>query len=199
VKEAKYSMSYRPAIRLEPFEEADIGRLVEWIPSAAFLLQWAGPVFKFPLDRAQLFRHLRRVAYENPTLLVYKAIDEDTGRVIGHGEIGNIDYRNHCGTLCRILIGPQELRGRGFGVQLVRYLLELAFDQLALHRVDLYVFDFNIQAVRCYEAAGFRKEGLMREARRHGDEYWNSCVMGILEHEWRELTKPSVEAYPMSR
>jgi RimJ/RimL family protein N-acetyltransferase len=120
-----------------------------------------------------------------PSLLAYKAIDTESGEVIGHGEIGSIDYRNYCGTICRILIGPPEMRGKGYGVQLVKALLYLAFEQLALHRVDLYVFDFNKEAIRCYEAAGFQIEGRMREARKHNDEYWSSYIMSILEHEWR--------------
>lgn len=178
-------MIYRPTIILERFTESDIDRLIEWIPSSAFLLQWAGPVFIYPLDRAQFFRHLKRMLNERPNLLIYKAIDMDNGQVIGHGEIGSIDYLNRCATLCRILVGPPELRGKRFGVQLVKALLRVAFDQLGLHRVDLYVFDFNEPALRCYDAAGFKKEGCLREARKHGNEYWSSYIMGILEHEWR--------------
>ena len=62
--------------------------------------------------------------------------------------------------------------------------LRVAFDELGLHQVELFVFDFNAAAVGCYERAGFRHEGTLREARRCGDAYWNVRVMSILEHEW---------------
>jgi RimJ/RimL family protein N-acetyltransferase len=50
--------------------------------------------------------------------------------------------------------------------------------------VSLNVFDFNSAAIRRYEKVGFKQEGMLREARRHGDEYWNACVMSLLEHEF---------------
>jgi RimJ/RimL family protein N-acetyltransferase len=46
------------------------------------------------------------------------------------------------------------------------------------------VFDFNRGAIRCYERAGFRIEGLMREKFRMGDAYWNCCVMSQLRSDW---------------
>jgi RimJ/RimL family protein N-acetyltransferase len=55
---------------------------------------------------------------------------------------------------------------------------------LSLHRVSLNVFDFNVAAIRCYERIGFQREGILRRARKHGDEYWNVCVFSILEHEF---------------
>lgn len=172
-------------INLEPFIHADIDRLVGWVPSSKFLLQWAGSVFRHPLDRGQLKRHLARAAGAEPDCLVYKAIDRATGEAVGHGELAAIDRRNLSAAVARILVGPPQLRGQGIGAQIVRVLLCVAFDDLALHRVALHVFDFNAPAIRCYEKLGFRKEGTLREARRHGDEYWNVHVMGILEQEWR--------------
>ena len=32
-----------------------------------------------------------------------------------------------------------------------------------MHRVGLGVFDFNDSAIACYERAGFRREGVLRE------------------------------------
>jgi hypothetical protein len=46
------SVVRQPAVKLEPFAAADIDQLIAWIPSAEFLLQWAGSAFRFPLDRA---------------------------------------------------------------------------------------------------------------------------------------------------
>jgi len=67
----------------------------------------------------------------------------------------------------------------------VRGVLEIGFDELGLHRIDLLVFDFNRGAIKCYEKAGFIKEGHIREARKNGNEYWSLYQMSILEHEWK--------------
>jgi RimJ/RimL family protein N-acetyltransferase len=172
-------------IRLEPFTEADIDRLIDWVPSEEFLRQWAGPGFDFPLGREQLKDHLAKAALENPDRLIYKTVDAKTGEVVGHGEILSIDRQNRSATIGRILVGPPEMRGRGVGQQIVGELLGIAFRDLSLHRLVLRVLDFNKGAIRCYENAGFRQEGLLRDVYKMGDEYWSLCVMSILEEEWR--------------
>jgi RimJ/RimL family protein N-acetyltransferase len=179
----------QPLVKLEPFAEADIDRLISWIPSRESLVQWTGPVFDYPLDRAQLNRHLTEARQEEPVDLVFKALDRDTGRAIGHGELVRIDAKNLSAALARILVGPSELRGRGIGEGIVRALLRIAFDHLSLHRVALNVFDYNQAAIRCYQKVGFKQEGVQREACKFGDEYWNVCIMGVLEYEYREWAK----------
>jgi RimJ/RimL family protein N-acetyltransferase len=174
-----------PVIELTPFTRWDIPRLIQWNPSEAFTLQWAGRIFSYPLDRRQLIYHLKRSRGKDPSIRIYKAVDTQTGAIVGHGEIAGIDHWNRCGTLCRILVGPESLRGCGVGIQIVESLLVIAFDELGLHRVGLQVFDFNEPAMGFYQKAGFVKEGLMREVRKYRDTYWSSCVMSILEHEWR--------------
>ena len=55
---------------LEPFTEAGFDRLISWIPSSDFLLQWAGPDFKYPLNREQLNEHLMGAQGELPSKLI---------------------------------------------------------------------------------------------------------------------------------
>jgi RimJ/RimL family protein N-acetyltransferase len=66
-------------------------------------------------------------------------------------------------------------------------LLRVAFEELSLHRVALNVFDFNQAAIRCYQRAGFLIEGVSRQTCRVGNDYWDACVMSILEHEYRGI------------
>ena len=40
-------------ITLRPFARSDFDRLIGWVTSPQFLLQWAGPLFTYPLDAAQ--------------------------------------------------------------------------------------------------------------------------------------------------
>jgi RimJ/RimL family protein N-acetyltransferase len=109
--------------------------------------------------------------------------------VIGHIELNNIDLLNKSATVCRVLIGESPIRNKGIGLQMLRKILEIGFDRLGLHRLDLVVFDFNQAAVKCYEKAGFKQEGHIREARKIGSEYWSLYQMSILEDEWRSNEK----------
>ena len=172
------------SIELLPFTASDIDRLIGWVLSPRFLLQWAGPAYQYPLDTVQIKRQLAATAGANPLHRMYKAVNSKTGQTAGHGEIGNISFQNRSATLMRILVGSPKHRGQGIGEKIVQALLKIGFGEMSLHRMELRVYDFNKDAIRCYEKAGFKKEGLLREAAKFEDEYWNVYVMAVLESEW---------------
>jgi RimJ/RimL family protein N-acetyltransferase len=101
--------------------------------------------------------------------------------------LDDIDEKNKSATLCRVLIGHPSLRGKGMGTQMVKSLLNLGFDRLELHRIDLVVFDFNRAAINCYKKAGFTIEGHLRDARRLEEQYWSLYQMSLLAPEWSLL------------
>jgi RimJ/RimL family protein N-acetyltransferase len=169
-------------MRLRPFDRSDFARLLGWIESPDFLYQWAGPLFTYPLDEAQLDRYLLLAAGDPPTRRIYTALEG--AEAVGHIELSQIDRRHYSATLSRVMVAPAQ-RGQGFGRAMVRLALGIAFDELRLHRVELFVFDFNLPAIACYERAGLSREGLLRDARRVGEEYWSVVQMSMLESEWR--------------
>lgn len=177
------SATFDAGIELVPFEESHFDLLIEWSPTAEFLLQWAGPGLGFPLDREQLGRLLATGQGTSPEAHLFTARRAHDGAVVGHGELGGLDRRNLSARLMRILVTPSA-RGQGFGTVIVRELTRVGFEELGLHRLTLNVFDFNHAAIRCYERAGFRLEGTLREAGRHQDGYWNVCTLGLLRSEW---------------
>lgn len=77
-----------------------------------------------------------------------------------------------------------SLLGRGIGQDVTRTVLTYAFEDLALHRVDLRVLAFNERAIACYRRCGFVEEGREREAARIGDEWHDDIIMGILAHDF---------------
>ena len=172
-------------VELRPFMTADIDQLIAWVPSADFLLQFAGPRFRYPLTREQLEGFLERSSGAESLHMPFAAMDAATRETIGHIQLVSIDRPNRSVTIGRVLVGPAELRGRGVGRQMVSAALRIAFEELNMHRVDLGVFDFNTSAIACYERVGFRREGVLRDHRRAGERYWSLILMSILEDEWR--------------
>jgi RimJ/RimL family protein N-acetyltransferase len=104
------------------------------------------------------------------------------GRCVGEAVLNDYDEGNSSCSF-RILIGP-EGRGRGLGTDATRLIVGYGFEKLGLHRISLEVYAFNPRARHVYERAGFRPEGVLREALRYGDQWIDSTVMSILDHEW---------------
>jgi RimJ/RimL family protein N-acetyltransferase len=169
-------------VSLEAFGRQDFDRLIGWVASAEDLMLWAGPIFRWPLDRAQLDRYLAAAEGPGAARRIWRAVEG--GEAVGHVELNAIERTHRTATLSRVLVRPGA-RGRGVGTAMVRAALAVAFGDLGLHRVDLFVFDFNAGAIACYERLGFRHEGRLRDYRRLGDRYVSSLLMSMLEDEWR--------------
>lgn len=156
--------------RLRPFTINDSDLLISWVPDETALIQFAGPVFTWPLTLNQVAHYLtdsRRNAY----VLLQGNV------VIGHGEI----YRESSGKvrLCRILIGDITLRNQGIGLILTRLLLEQAFKSEGTEQVNLNVFDWNESAIRCYKKAGFHRAPGRTAIRKTGTVSWKVIQMRI--------------------
>lgn len=172
-------------INIRHFEKRDFQNLINCMNSPDYLLQWAGPVFQYPLTEEQLNTHLDKTKGQCPSIMAFTATNE-MNHAIGHFELSKIDYRNLNASISRVLIYPQQ-QGKGFGEHLVKEVLEIAFKKLNLHRVDLRVFDFNKPAIRCYEKVGFKKEGILKDARKNGSEFWSLLQYSCLENEWNKI------------
>ena len=91
-----------------------------------------------------------------------------------------INLRSRNARICRVLIGDKKYRNKGFGSLITNSLVHIGFTKLNLHRLDLGVYDFNTQAINCYEKCGFKIEGLLRDNMRFDKTIWSSYNMSIL-------------------
>lgn len=108
------------------------------------------------------------------------------GRIIGESVINEIDWDLRCGNF-RICIFSQEERGHGIGSWVISLTRDFAFEELKLHRLSLDVYSFNPRAEQAYLRAGFRREGVLRDAISDNGHYADDILMAILEDEWRAL------------
>lgn len=85
-----------------------------------------------------------------------------------------------------IFIGGEEQRGRGYGAEAVRLLLEYGFLTLNLNSIALTVHEDNIAGISCYKKAGFREAGRRREGVFKDGKYADVIYMDILRREFQE-------------
>lgn len=77
---------------------------------------------------------------------------------IGDIELDHIAWRSGEAEM-RIRIGVPEYWSQGYGTDAVKTLLHYAFVSMQLKRIYLRVSKNNPRAIRCYQKAGFKKEG----------------------------------------
>ncbi len=98
---------------------------------------------------------------------------------IGNISLENIDYRNRKATL-GIMIGEPDYWNKGCGTDAVKTLLSLAFNEMNLHKVYLYVFPSNKIAIGRYKKCGFEKEGLVRDHVFKQGKYQDLLLMSVI-------------------
>lgn len=83
-------------------------------------------------------------------------------------------------------IGEAQARGRGAGRAAQALGLDRAFGEYAVEKVWSEVLADNEVALKAQAAAGFRREGYLRQHVRKGDRVHDVVVLGILKDEWMQ-------------
>lgn len=83
-----------------------------------------------------------------------------------------------------MMIGRRDLCGKGIGTAAAQLMLRHGFLDLNLQRIYLSVLASNTAALRVYEKAGFRREGVAREAAYKNGKYEDTVLMALLRTEF---------------
>lgn len=158
----------------------DLPSVVRWYRDreiARLTRYQARPMSELEIER--FFEH-RMLADD---ALAYCIVELPDWRLVGFTTFSALDGDNGS-VMFHITIGERDAWGRGLGTEVTELMLAHAFERLALHRVGLSVFSYNLRAIRAYEKAGFRVEGRLREAIVRDGRYWDEIQMGVLASEW---------------
>jgi len=75
-------------------------------------------------------------------------------------------------------------RGRGFGTEVMHWVITYGFREFGLRRISLTALEDNIPALRMYRKIGFIDEGTRKEAHQSSGQPINIICMGIVREEW---------------
>ena len=81
---------------------------------------------------------------------------------VGRTYLSDVDWRGRTAGF-GILIGEADARGRGYGTEATRLVLDYAFTALGLHSVMLTTDSYNLAGQAAYRNAGFKEFGRRRE------------------------------------
>jgi ribosomal-protein-alanine N-acetyltransferase len=74
---------------------------------------------------------------------------------------------------------------KGIGTEATARVLQVAFEELDMHRVTARVAVGNVGSERVVQKLGFLKEGTLRDEVKVGGRWLDHSVWGLLENEWR--------------
>jgi diamine N-acetyltransferase len=109
-----------------------------------------------------------------PSAVGFAVHDAADGELVGVCGIEGIDHHFSRAEL-GIFLGRR--RGTGIGTDATRLALDWAFNVFGLRNVMLETYEFNEQAQRAYERAGFREIGRRRDAVSVMGRRWDSLLM----------------------
>jgi len=168
-------------IQLKEISQGDLPKIFEWINDRETVLYNAP--YK-PISDIQHKTWFENIQNRND-IFIFGIYETKTDKIIGTCQLHSINWIHRNAEL-QIRLGNKDNRGKGYGSEVVRLLLDFAFRDLNLYRVFLYVFETNANAIHVYEKAGFKKEGLLRKAAHIDGKYVDVIFMGILREEYEK-------------
>ncbi|WP_170075524.1 GNAT family N-acetyltransferase [Paraclostridium dentum] len=107
---------------------------------------------------------------------------KETSNMIGIIGLKNVDLISRNAEMY-IYIGDLNYWGKGYGTDATDNLIEFCINDMNLHRVYLYVFDYNKRALESYKKSGFKLEGVLRESFYRNGRYHDKLIMSVLEED----------------
>ena len=170
-------MSDGGGVTLGPLIDEDSKKLFEWINDRE-LVHLNGP---YRSVGSTTHRKWFDTIQQRDDVAIF-AIRDKAGRLVGTCQLVNRNPLHRSAEL-QIRIGDKDDRGHGYGTAAVRSLLQFAFRDWNLNRVQLYVIEGNDAALRTYEKCGFKREGVLRQAAHIDGKYRDLIVMAVLRNE----------------
>jgi len=173
---------------LRPVREDDIDRLLEF-RNEPEVYRW---LLRTEVDPAEFRAAWMKTLSDERDL---SSVVELDGKVVGtaslsvHDGMGQDDHEAMVGAEADIgyLVDP-AYAGRGFGTEIARALLRIAFEVVGVRRATAGCYADNVASVRILEKVGMRREQYGVKDSWHAELGWiDGATYGMLAEEWFAL------------
>jgi RimJ/RimL family protein N-acetyltransferase len=142
-----------------------------------------------PFDRAVVVERITEGPWAKTTLdhegdaMCLGVEDRATGQLVGDVMLRWHSEKHASGEIGYVI--HPDYAGQGYATEASRSLLQLAFDDLGLHRVTAHIVQGNEPSLRVARRLGLRQEAHHVESIRVGPAWSDHLVFALLEQEWR--------------
>lgn len=144
-----YEIRYKNVF-LRPLLDKDIESLRVWRnnPDSSLYLS------KVPYITSEMQMEWYERYKVNEDEMIFAIVEDDELKRL----VGSLSLYQFNGDVClfgKILIGDNDAHGRKIGLNATVAATKVAFEQMGINRVDLFVFPENVAAYKTYKRAGF--------------------------------------------
>ena len=174
-----------PRFTLRPFRRRDTSAVYdavsESLPELKKWLPWATGTYTRPTAQHYVRDSISAWNEGRAWDVTIRRTDEP-GRHLGNVSIWFTSVPNLVGEIGYWVRTSES--GRGVCTEATARALQIAFEELRLHRVALRIAVGNGGSERVAEKLGFTQEGLLREEVKVGSRWLDHTAWGLLEREW---------------
>lgn len=164
--------------KLRELEREDMPRINRWRNDPE-LISCLGAPYRFINEDVDSDWYEKYIHSRNNSVRCAIVDSEREEEVLGLISLMNINFVNRSGEL-HLMIGDTNNRGKGLGTYAVKAMIDHAFFNLNLRRIELGVLENNTPAIHLYEKCGFIHEGKKRESNYKNGKYISMLLMSIL-------------------
>lgn len=166
-------------VRLRAMRPEDAEKYTVWMNDRDMADKLFGGAMPITLEQEREWIHKNAGRQEDQCHFAVETLD---GRLIGACGYHQLDWKNRR-AMVGWQIGDPDMRGKGYGADMIETLLGVCFEVLGLRKVSLCVYEFN-EAIRLYERLGFTLEGVFRKERFARGRWWDERRYGMFKTEW---------------
>lgn len=116
----------------------------------------------------------------------------EDGRFLGRCGLSSLDRRNLRADIT-VHVAEAGMRGRGYGRDAVALLCRFAFEDLNLRRLKAQVYDCNTLCLKCLEACGFQREGVLKEEMYRFGAWHDVIELALMRSDWEARREERAE------
>jgi RimJ/RimL family protein N-acetyltransferase len=176
-----------PTVRLRPLVPADYPLLFGWFNDPEVV----APFDRFSVDTMDSFIEGVEMAPADPKSLAPRFVVERKESLAPIGFVGHYEPHPVLEFVdVWYVLGDRTQRGKGYGREAVRLLVDHLFDASPVERIGATCDVENTASYRLVEGLGFRREGTMRSALFHHGKWHDVYFYGLLREEWKQRPRP---------
>jgi RimJ/RimL family protein N-acetyltransferase len=176
-----------PKVRLRPLVPSDYPLAFGWFNDPEVV----APYDRFSVDTMESFVTAVESAPDDTRSLAPRYVVE---RRETPGPIGFVGHYEAHPVLEYLdvwyVLGDRTTRGKGFGREAVRLLVDHLYDSTSVERIGATCDVDNTASYRLVEGLGFLREGTLRSALFHHGRWHDVYVYGLTRTEWRARPRP---------